>query len=96
MSTNKRLPKGLSVINHNDTLLAKLYATLIVEFNTTTNSLILRNGGWRTMHTKKCINLVLKQYGIEVRQRKGEWFVMRQGVNIGLFHNDTWTSKLAA
>lgn len=96
MSTNKRLPKGLSVINHNETLLAKLYATLIVEYNTTENRLILRTGGWRTMHTKKCINLVLAPYGIKVVQRKGEWFIMRNGTEIGLFHNDTWTSGLAA
>lgn len=88
------MPKGLSVISHNGTLLAKLYNTLIVEYNTTTNCLILRTGGWRTMHTKKCINLVLKEYGINVVQRKGDWFIMRQGLEIGLFHSDTWTSAL--
>lgn len=90
------MPKGLSVIDHNGTLLAKLYNTLIVEFNKNDNRLILRTGGWRTVHTKKCINLVLKEYGINVVQRKGEWFILRNGTEIGLFQNDTWTSTLDA
>lgn len=78
------MPKGLSVIEHNGVLLAKLYKTLIVDFETVpkfnTRVLKLDTGGWKTAHTKKCINLVLKEYGISVRQSKGQWYV---------YHNDT-------
>ena len=90
------MPKGLSVIFHNGILLAKLYNTVIVEYIPADNRLTLRSGGWWTMHTKKCINLVLAEYGFKVVQRKKQWYVY-SGTNIvGLFHNETWQNDTLA
>lgn len=68
-------PKGLSVIEHNGMVLAKLYNTLIVIIDLKAKTVKLDSGTWRTMHTKKCINLVCRQYGINLRQVKGEWLI---------------------
>jgi len=89
-----RQPKGLSVIEHQNQVLAKLYKTLIVVYDKNTNVLKLDNGGWRTAHTKKCINLVLSQYGYYVKQNKGQWYVYRNEALVGLWHNDTWSSQI--
>lgn len=96
MSTNKRLPKGLSVIDHNGMLLAKLYDTLIVEYNRDSQRLILRNGGWATKHTKKCINLILNKYGLYLAQEKFIWKLYQNGTIIGTFQDGTLALNLAA
>lgn len=84
-----KLPKGLSVIDHNNTVLAKLYDTLIVEYDKSLNRLKLRNGGWQTKHTKKCINLVLNKFGLYLVQEKFIWNLYQNGNKIGTFQNDT-------
>lgn len=71
----KSLPKGLSVIEHNGLLLAKLYDTIIVSLDKKAKVLTLNSGGWKTKHTKKCINLVLEDYFISVYQKQFEWFI---------------------
>lgn len=90
------MPKGLSVIFHKGTLLAKLYNTVIVEYIPADNRLILRTGGWFTPHTKKCINLVLADYGFRVVQSKKQWYVYSGTEIIGLFNNDTWANDFKA
>ena len=77
MST-KRLPKGLSIVPHNGTTIARLYNTNIVEINYNDNCIILRDGGYKTKHTKKCTNLVLSEFGINVRQKDFVWYVESQ------------------
>lgn len=93
MSTKKSLPKGLSVIEHNGRLLAKLYDTLIVDFETVpqygTSVLKLNNGGWATKHTKKCINLVLNKYGLYLVQEKFIWKLYQNGTLVGTFQDGT-------
>lgn len=73
------LPKGLNIkVGHsvsNRPTVVTLYQTEIVTIHHDSNRLILRNGGWQTVHTKKCMNLILKDFGIIVRQIKGNWFV---------------------
>jgi hypothetical protein len=71
------LPKGLSVVSKQDVTIYTLYQTDIVEINHATKSLILRTGGWNGPHTKKCINLALKEFSINVRQIKGKWYVFQ-------------------
>lgn len=68
-------PKGLSVVEHNDTLVAVLYNTKIVVKSQ--NEIVLNSGGWLTMHTKKCINLIARDLGLgfKVSQKSGQWFV---------------------
>ncbi len=86
---NMKLPKGLSVIEHNSMVLGKLYNTMIVEYNQNTNSLKLRNGGWQTKHTKKCINLILNKFGLYLVQEKFIWNLYHNGTLLGSFQNDT-------
>ena len=81
-------PKGLSVIEHDNKLLAKLYNTLIVEFNRDNNRLKLRTGGWYTRHTKKCINLVLNKHGLYVTQEQFKWKLYQNGTLLGAFDDN--------
>lgn len=71
------LPKGLVIRATQFGTQATLYETNIVTINHEKKCIILRNGGWVTNHTKKCINLVLKDFGLEVRQVKGNWYVIQ-------------------
>lgn len=72
-----RLPKGLSVIEHNGLTLAQLYNTLIVALKDEGEKITinLNSGGWTTKHTKKCINLVLNPYGVRVYQKQFKWYI---------------------
>ena len=76
---NTRLPKGMNIVPKKDVTQVILYQTEIVTIDHVKKSLTLRTGGWYTVHTKKCINLVLKEYGIILSQSKGEWFISRPG-----------------
>ncbi len=71
----KRLPKGLKINVANGITSAVLYQTEICRFDA--NGLTLRCGGWYTVHTKKCINLVFQKYGLagRVYQKENNWFV---------------------
>lgn len=73
-------PKGLKVFEvdkntNNKIIMADLYDTRI--FTLQKNSITLNSGGWRIMHTKKCINLICKDLNlpIYVQQVKGQWRV---------------------
>lgn len=76
MKITKALPKGLTVDLKGSDLKAKLYQTEIVCLKG--NKLTLRCGGWFTRHTKKCINLVLKDHGVRIFQDKNQWFVFTE------------------
>jgi hypothetical protein len=71
-------PRGLQFIKIADNAYAKLYDTNI--FTQIGNKITLNSGGWRTMHTKKCMNLIFKDLGlpIYVQQKNGYW-----NVNLG-------------
>lgn len=95
-----RLPKGLSIVDVPNLTVAKLYDTNIVmiqeiqQGSDKVKRITLSHGGWRTKHTKKCINLVLNQFGIHLVQRKGDWWLLRNGSEIGLWHDSTWSVDL--
>ena len=76
----KRLPKGLELSQNGTMSVARLYQTDIVT--RVENRLTLRNGGWATKHTKKCLNLVLGQVGIEIKQKAFVWYVIQNGTKI--------------
>ena len=74
MTTKKALPKGLKL--HKGTqgeTIAQLYNTIIVR--QLGASYQLNTGSWYTMHTKKCMNLLLNQFDIKVSQKAGQWLV---------------------
>ena len=73
-----RLPKGLSITPYQNKTIARLYQTNIVEIDHETGCITLRNGGWLTKHTKKCTNLVLAKFNINVRQKNFTWYVETQ------------------
>ncbi len=74
----KNLPKGLTIVPHNDTTIGRLYQTNIVEIDHRRKRLILRNGGWETKHTKKCTNMIISEYGLNVTQKDFKWYVVSQ------------------
>src|SRR5574343_269291 len=76
MKTN---PKGYNMFRECGKTKVILYKTIIVVFDGDT--ITLNSGGWRTAHTKKCMNIALKDSGYRVFQKKGDWYI-RQGDKI--------------
>lgn len=66
-------PKGYTVFSEENKIKSVLYKTLIVVI--ANEFITLNSGGWKTMHTKKCMNLSLAKSGYRVFQRKGLWYV---------------------
>ena len=67
--------KGLSVQTFDNKEFFKLYDTIIVTKDLTTGDIMLDSGGWRTKHTKKCINMILSGHNMSVFQKQYEWYV---------------------
>ena len=102
--------KGLKVLDfiveNRRTIIHKLYNTDIVTIqdNTVENNIVytrsvfLNSGGWRTNHTKNCINDVLGQFGLKVIQRDFSWYLVdsentvawdfEDGMNLGISFDD--------
>ena len=61
-------------------------------------NVILKNGGWRTNHTKNCMNDVLTAYDLKVIQKDFNWFLVDEhntiawdfedGMNLGIKYDD--------
>lgn len=68
-------PKGLSLVSLNLVTIGQLYRTII--FTKEQDIVTLKAGGWYTAHTKKCINLICRDLGLDiyVSQVKGVWQV---------------------
>lgn len=89
-----RLPKGLTIVNVPKLEIAKLYDTNIMLANEETGLITLNTGGWKTKHTKKCMNLALAKYGLSVKQVNFEWFVMRYGTEVAFFATNETTVRI--
>ena len=72
-----RQRKGLSVWNVGDKEYYKLYDTVIVDFNHDSEgrTVTLNTGGWKTNHTKNCMNDFLRRFGFGVFQKDFKWYV---------------------
>ena len=68
-----KIRKGLSVVNQGSSLVAQLYQTVILEI-VDNDIMILNSGGWRTNHTKNCINDLLPN-GYHLYQKDFEWYL---------------------
>lgn len=67
-------PKGFKIVQVDSMKqIACLYDTNIVVSNG--RDIVLNSGGWRTNHTKKCMNIFLSPFNARVFQKKGQWFV---------------------
>ena len=90
-------PKGLNLIKHNNQILAKLYNTVIVDAQYSSLdkawTIRLNSGGWRTKHTKKCINLSLQSLNVYLYQKKFNWYV-KIGEDIHHEFNDNMLYKI--
>lgn len=65
--------KGLNVVRVDGETIAQLYDTII--YKTREGKIVLNAGGWRTNHTKNCMNDLLPD-GYKVYQRDFVWFVV--------------------
>ena len=73
-----RQRKGLSVWNIGNKEYYKLYDTVIViaeHLENGSTRIRLNNGGWKTNHTKNCMNDFLKLFGFKVSQVDFVWYV---------------------
>ena len=57
-----------------------LHQTEVLMFDNISKVVKLNSGGWKTNTTKTAMNNALNQLGlkVEVKQVKGEWFVMKE------------------
>ena len=62
----------------------KLYDTLIVDAIENPNGwdIHLNTGGWRTNHTKNCMNDFLSQFNLGVAQRNFTWYLVSNKYSI--------------
>ena len=77
-ATIKGQRKGLSVWNIGNKEYYKLYDTVIViaeHLEDGSTRIRLNNGGWKTNHTKNCMNDFLKRFGFKVFQKDFKWYV---------------------
>jgi hypothetical protein len=83
-----KMPKGLSIVNLGNRIVAQLYDTVIADLNLTDKTGTLNAGNWFTAHTKKCINLILSANGFNGRvvQDDGVWYV-HAGSSLNQFEN---------
>lgn len=69
--------------------MTKIYyhETPVVSFNA--DKIVLDNGGWRTVTTKRRINEVSREFGLDfdVSQRQFGWFVTYKGKEIPFENN---------
>jgi len=91
---------GLQILDFNGTTIHKLYNTDIVKIeydSTGFLNIVLNSGGYRTNHTKNCMNDVLSRFNIKVIQKNFMWFLVddhstiawdfEDGMNLGI-NND--------
>ena len=73
-----RQRKGLEIFNIGDKEYYKLYDTVIVIREIQANGshrIRLNHNGWKTNHTKNCMNDFLKRFGFKVYQKDFKWYV---------------------
>ena len=70
--------KGLNVFSIGNKEYYKLYDTVIViaeHLDDGSTRIRLNNGGWKTNHTKNCMNDFLRSFGFGVFQKNFKWYV---------------------
>jgi len=78
-----KLRKGLSVTMCKETTIVRLYKTNIIVKEG--NCITLNTNGWRTRHTKNCMNDYLNPMGLYVYQENFTWYVSLDGNTISEF-----------
>ena len=80
--------RNTAIYSDNGTIKVILYSTKIVEWNHNRDSIILNNGGWMTVTTKRRMNQVAEQFdlGFTIYQKDFDWYVVLNGQTL-LFGN---------
>jgi len=91
---------GLQVLDFKGLRIHKLYNTNIVKIEHTDTgyiNIVLNSGGYRTNHTKNCMNDVLNRFDIKVFQKNFKWFLsienddmtwdFEDNMNLGILNN---------
>ena len=76
---------GLQILDLNGTIIHKLYNTDIVKIEYQPwgyINIVLNSGGYKTNHTKNCMNDVLSQFDIKVFQKNFKWFFSIDNGNV--------------
>lgn len=73
--------KGFSIYTNLNTTIARLHNTDIVTIDHENKRLILKTDQWRTKHIKKCMNLILNQFDLMVKQKDFQWRIEGIGPN---------------
>jgi hypothetical protein len=76
--------KGLTLINDLNTITFRLYNTNILTFKD--NTMTLNTDGWKTNHSKNCINDNLPQ-GFKVYQKDHVWYLETPNKTLTFFDN---------
>jgi len=81
--------KGLGIITNIDgfSIIAQLYDTKI--FKQKGNEITLNSGGFRTTHTKNCINDLLPS-NFRLYQKKGNWYLETPETTLDFSDNMTF------
>ena len=95
---------GLQILDLNGTIIHKLYNTDIVKIEYQPwgyINIVLNSGGYKTNHTKNCMNDVLDKFDVKVFQKNFKWFLsvdngattwdFEDGMNLGI-NNDVVVS----
>ena len=95
---------GLKIIDFDGSTIHKLYNTDIVKIeydSTGFLNIVLNSGGYKTNHTKNCMNDALDRFGVKVFQKNFKWFFsidngnvtwdFEDGMNLGI-NNDVVVS----
>ena len=75
--------KGLSVHNFGDKEYHRLYNTIIVYRDG--DKVTLGTDGWKTNHTKNCMNDFLRRFGFKVFQKDFKWYVKGQSGTVRFY-----------
>ena len=75
--------KGLEIFSIGNKEYRRLYDTVIVDFNHDSEgrTVTLNTGGWKTNHTKNCMNDFLRRFGFRVFQKNFKWYVRGREVS---------------
>lgn len=79
-STLNNLSTPSSITPIDRVTIARLYNTNIAIADYNSKTITLNSGGWKTKHTKKCLNHFLDRFEYNVYQEKFVWYVARNGV----------------
>jgi hypothetical protein len=93
---------GLNIHSNSMKTIHTLYSTDIVkmEYKGDYTNIVLNAGGWRTNHTKNCMNDILSRFDLKVIQKDFSWYLVdndntiawdfEDGMNLGVTRDENY------